>query len=79
MVHSTFFMQYAAGSSFAIMIATSSASVFSNFHANRIDFDIVKKFIGWTMAFTILGCIFTHYFSSKSLSLIFSGIAALIL
>tara|TARA_B100001057_G_scaffold445931_1_gene483997 strand:+ start:1022 stop:1807 length:786 start_codon:yes stop_codon:yes gene_type:complete len=67
-----YLMHLAVGTSFAIIIPTSTVSVFTHNKFNAVDFDIVKSYGIYVVFGVILGTIFAASLKTKSLVLFFS-------
>ena len=68
----TYLMHLAVGTSFAIIIPTSTVSVFTHNKFNAVDFDIVKSYGIYVILGVIIGTIFAASLKTKSLVLFFS-------
>ena len=67
-----YLMHLAVGTSFAIIIPTSIASVSTHHKFNAVDFDIVKSYGIYVILGVIIGTIFAASLKTKSLILFFS-------
>ena len=67
-----YLMHLAVGTSFAIIIPTSIASVLTHHKFNAVDFDIVKSYGIYVISGVIIGTIFAASLKTKSLVLFFS-------
>ena len=67
-----YLMHLAVGTSFAIIIPTSIASVLTHHKFNAVDFDIVKSYGIYVILGVIIGTIFAASLKTKSLVLFFS-------
>ena len=67
-----YIMHLAVGTSFAIIIPTSTASVFTHHKFNAVDFKIVKNYGLFVVLGVIIGTIFAALLKTKSLVLFFS-------
>jgi uncharacterized protein len=67
-----YLMHLAVGTSFAIIIPTSSVSVLTHHKFNAVDFNIVKSYGIFVILGVILGTIFAATLKTKSLILLFS-------
>ena len=67
-----YLMHLAVGTSFAIIIPTSSVSVLTHHKFNSVDFNIVKSYGIYVILGVILGTIFAASLKTKSLILLFS-------
>ncbi len=73
-IEQNYIMHLAVGTSFAIIIPTSIASVFTHHKFQAVDFDIVKSYGVFVVFGVILGTIFAATLKTKSLVLFFSVI-----
>ena len=71
-VDQSYLMHLAVGTSFAIIIPTSMASVLTHNKFKAVDFEIVKSYGLYVIAGVILGTIFAASLNTKSLVLFFS-------
>ncbi len=71
-VDQSYLMHLAVGTSFAIIIPTSMASVLTHNKFKAVDFEIVKSYGIYVIAGVILGTIFAASLNTKSLVLFFS-------
>ena len=71
-VDHSYLMHLAVGTSFAIIIPTSMASVLTHNKFKAVDFEIVKSYGIYVIAGVILGTIFAASLNTKSLVLFFS-------
>ena len=67
-----YLMHLAVGTSFAIIIPTSTVSVLTHHKFNAVDFDIVKKYGIFVIIGVIAGTIFASFLKTESLVLFFS-------
>jgi uncharacterized membrane protein YfcA len=67
-----YLMHLAVGTSFAIIIPTSTVSVLTHHKFNAVDFDIVKSYGIFVITGVIIGTIFAASMKTKSLVLFFS-------
>ena len=67
-----YLMHLAVGTSFAIIIPTSTVSVLTHHKFNAVDFDIVKKYGIFVIIGVITGTIFASFLKTESLVLFFS-------
>jgi len=67
-----YLMHLAVGTSFAIIIPTSIASVLTHHKFNAVDFDIVKSYGVYVVLGVIIGTLFAASLKTKSLVLFFS-------
>jgi uncharacterized membrane protein YfcA len=67
-----YIMHLAVGTSFAIIIPTSTVSVLTHHKFKAVDFDIVKSYGIFVVFGVIIGTIFAATFKTKSLVLFFS-------
>ena len=67
-----YIMHLAVGTSFAIIIPTSTVSVITHNKFKAVDFDIVKSYGIYVIAGVVLGTIFAASLNTKSLVLFFS-------
>ena len=65
-------MHLAVGTSFAIIIPTSTVSVLTHHKFNSVDFNVVKSYGIFVVVGVVLGTIFAATFKTKSLVLFFS-------
>ena len=77
-VDSQYVMHLAVGTSFAIIIPTSTVSVMTHHKFNAVDFDIVKNYGLFVVSGVIVGTIFAASLKTKSLVLFFSLIIFLL-
>ena len=68
----TYIMHLAVGTSFAIIIPTSTVSVFTHYKYKAVDFNIVKSYGLFVILGVIFGTIFAASLETKSLILFFS-------
>tara|TARA_B100000767_G_scaffold209171_1_gene196095 strand:+ start:291 stop:1076 length:786 start_codon:yes stop_codon:yes gene_type:complete len=73
-----YIMHLAVGTSFAIIIPTSTVSVFIHHKFKAVDFDIVKSYGAYVVLGVIIGTIFAVSLKTKSLVLFFSIIIFLL-
>ena len=73
-----YLMHLAVGTSFAIIIPTSIASVLTHHKFNAVDFDIVKSYGIYVIFGVIMGTLFAASLKTKSLVLFFSIIIFLL-
>ena len=71
-IDQTYLMHLAVGTSFAIIIPTSTVSVLTHHKFKAVDFDIVKSYGVYVIFGVILGTIFAASLKTKSLVLFFS-------
>ena len=71
-VDHSYLMHLAVGTSFAIIIPTSMASVLTHNKFKAVDFEIVKSYGIYVIAGVVLGTIFAASLNTKSLVLFFS-------
>jgi uncharacterized protein len=71
-VNESYIMHLAVGTSFAIIIPTSTASVLTHHKFKAVDFDIVKSYGIFVVIGVIFGTIFAAILKTKSLILFFS-------
>ncbi len=71
-VDQQYLMHLAVGTSFAIIIPTSTVSVLTHHKFKAVDFDIVKSYGVNVILGVIIGTIFAAYLKTKSLVLFFS-------
>ncbi len=71
-IDQAYIMHLAVGTSFAIIIPTSIASVLTHHKFKAVDFDIVQKYGIYVVAGVIFGTIFAASLKTKSLVLFFS-------
>ena len=67
-----YIMHLAVGTSFAIIIPTSTVSVLTHHKFNAVDFDIVKNYGIFVITGVVIGTIFAATLKTKSLVLFFS-------
>ena len=67
-----YIMNLAVGTSFAIIIPTSTVSILTHHKFKAVDFDIVKSYGIFVISGVILGTIFAASLKTKSLVLFFS-------
>ena len=67
-----YIMHLAVGTSFAIIIPTSTVSVLTHHKFKAVDFDIVKSYGIFVVLGVIFGTIFAAFLKTKSLVLFFS-------
>ena len=67
-----YLMHLAVGTSFAIIIPTSIASVLTHHKFNAVDFDIVKSYGVYVVLGVIIGTLFAASLKTKSLVLFFN-------
>jgi uncharacterized membrane protein YfcA len=67
-----YLMHLAVGTSFAIIIPTSIASVLTHHKFNAVDFDIVKSYGVYVVLGVVIGTLFAASLKTKSLVLFFS-------
>ena len=77
-VDTQYIMHLAVGTSFAIIIPTSTVSVLTHHKFKAVDFDIVKSYGIYVISGVILGTIFAATLKTKSLILFFSIIIFLL-
>ena len=77
-VDSQYVMHLAVGTSFAIIIPTSTVSVITHHKFKAVDFDIVKNYGLFVVSGVIVGTIFAASLKTKSLVLFFSLIIFLL-
>ena len=65
-----YLMHLAVGTSFAIIIPTSTVSVLTHHKFNAVDFDIVKKYGIFVIIGVITGTIFASFLKTESLVLL---------
>ena len=68
----SYIMHLAVGTSFAIIIPTSSVSVFTHYKFKAVDFDLVKTYGIFVVIGVIFGTLFADQLETKSLILFFS-------
>tara|TARA_Y100000816_G_scaffold266646_1_gene227362 strand:+ start:244 stop:1029 length:786 start_codon:yes stop_codon:yes gene_type:complete len=73
-----YIMHLAVGTSFAIIIPTSTVSVYTHHKFKAVDFDIVKSYGIFVISGVIIGTIFAASLKTKSLVLFFSIIIFLL-
>ena len=73
-----YIMHLAVGTSFAIIIPTSTASVLTHHKFNAVDFNIVKNYGIFVVLGVIIGTIFAATLKTKSLVLFFSIVILLL-
>jgi len=73
-LNQSYIMHLAVGTSFAIIIPTSSVSVFTHYKYNAVDFNIVKSYGVFVILGVIFGTIFAANLDTKSLLLFFSTV-----
>ena len=73
-----YLMHLAVGTSFAIIIPTSTVSVLTHHKYKAVDFDIVKNYGIYVILGVIIGTIFAASLETKSLILFFSMIIFLL-
>ncbi len=71
-IDQTYIMHLAVGTSFAIIIPTSTVSVLTHHKFKAVDFDIVKNYGIFVVLGVIVGSIFAALLNTKSLVLFFS-------
>ena len=71
-IDNQYIMHLAVGTSFAIIIPTSIASVLTHHKFNSVDFDIVKSYGLFVVSGVVIGTIFAGSLKTKSLILFFS-------
>ena len=71
-IDQTYIMHLAVGTSFAIIIPTSTVSVLTHHKFKAVDFDIVKNYGIFVVLGVIVGTIFAALLKTKSLVLFFS-------
>ncbi|MDC0535232.1 sulfite exporter TauE/SafE family protein [Francisellaceae bacterium] len=71
-IGSEYSMQYAAGTSLAIMIFTAIATVYKNYKLQRIYLPVFKQTIGWIIVSLIIGAIIARFLDGFILGLIFA-------
>jgi uncharacterized membrane protein YfcA len=71
-IDQAYLMHLAVGTSFAIIIPTSTVSVFTHHKFKAVDFDIVKSYGIFVVLGVIVGTIFAASLKTKSLVLFFS-------
>ena len=71
-IDQAYLMHLAVGTSFAIIIPTSTVSVLTHHKFKAVDFDIVKSYGIFVVLGVIIGTIFTASLKTKSLVLFFS-------
>ena len=71
-VDQQFIMHLAVGTSFAIIVPTSTVSVLTHHKLKAVDFDIVKNYGLFVVIGVIIGTIFAASLKTKSLLLFFS-------
>ena len=71
-INQDYIMHLAIGTSFAIIIPTSTVSVFTHHKFKAVDFDIVKSYGAFVVFGVIFGTIFAASLKTKSLVLFFS-------
>ena len=71
-------MHLAVGTSFAIIIPTSTVSVLTHHKFKSVDFDIVKSYGVYVISGVIIGTIFASSLKTKSLVLFFSIVVLLL-
>ena len=71
-LYPSYVMHLAVGTSFAIIVPTSSVSVFTHYKYNAVDFNIVKSYGVFVILGVIFGTIFAANLNTKSLLLFFS-------
>ena len=71
-INQDYIMHLAIGTSFAIIIPTSTVSVFTHHKFKAVDFDIVKSYGAFVVFGVIFGTIFATSLKTKSLVLFFS-------
>jgi uncharacterized protein len=77
-INQEYIMHLAVGTSFAIIIPTSTASVLTHHKFKAVDFDIVKSYGIFVIIGVIIGTIFAASLKTKSLVLFFSIIILLL-
>ena len=77
-INQDYLMHLAVGTSFAIIIPTSTVSVMTHHKFNAVDFDIVKNYGLFVVSGVIVGTIFAASLKTKSLVLFFSLIIFLL-
>jgi uncharacterized membrane protein YfcA len=77
-IDQTYLMHLAVGTSFAIIIPTSTVSVLTHHKFKAVDFDIVKSYGVYVIAGVIMGTLFAASLKTKSLVLFFSIIIFLL-
>ena len=71
-INQEYLMHLAVGTSFAIIIPTSTVSVLTHHKFKSVDFDIVKSYGVYVISGVIIGTIFASSLKTKSLVLFFS-------
>ena len=71
-IDQAYLMHLAVGTSFAIIIPTSTVSVLTHHKFQAVDFDIVKSYGIFVVLGVIVGAIFAAFLKTKSLVLFFS-------
>ena len=77
-IDQAYLMHLAVGTSFAIIIPTSTVSVFTHHKFKAVDFDIVKSYGIFVVLGVIVGTIFAASLKTKSLVLFFSIVILLL-
>jgi uncharacterized protein len=77
-INQEYIMHLAVGTSFAIIIPTSTVSVLTHHKFKAVDFDIVKSYGIFVILGVIIGSIFAASLKTKSLVLFFSIIISLL-
>ncbi len=71
-IGSEYSMQYAAGTSLAIMIFTAISTVYKNYRLQRIYIPAFKQTIVWIIIFLIIGAVIARFLQGFILGLIFA-------
>ena len=77
-IDAKYIMHLAVGTSFAIIIPTSAASVITHHKYKAVDFNIVKSYGVFVIIGVVIGTIFAASLKTKSLILFFSMIISLL-
>ena len=71
-IDQTYIMHLAVGTSFAIIVPTSSVSVFTHYKYKAVDFGVVKSYGAFVILGVIFGTLFAANLDTKSLLLFFT-------
>lgn len=72
-------VQFASGTSLAIMIFTSLATIYRNHQLKRIYYPALKQTIGWVLVTIILGAVVARFLHGDIIAVIFAGMLLILL